>query len=69
MKLEPDGSPYLRWNPPSLLGLYDRGPFLHDARARTLDDLLEKYHVPEKLGGETLTPQERKLLIYFLKSL
>jgi YVTN family beta-propeller protein len=66
--LEEDGSPYDKWNPPSLRGLWDRGPYLHDARADTLDDLL-KYHGPQRLGGEELTPAERKDLIAFLKSL
>jgi hypothetical protein len=67
--LEPDGSPYRLWNPPSLLGLWDRGPYLHDGRAATLDDLLRQHHVPEKLGGQELSPTERADLIDFLKSL
>ncbi|MGE3804025.1 MAG: beta-propeller fold lactonase family protein [Gemmataceae bacterium] len=64
-----DGSAYRKWNPPSLRGLYDRGPYMHDARAVTLEDLLEQHHKPESLGGEKLTPAERKDLIVFLKSL
>ncbi len=66
--LEEDGSPYDKWNPPSLRGLWDRGPYLHDARADTFDDLL-KYHGPQRLGHEELTPAERTDLIAFLKSL
>jgi cytochrome c peroxidase len=69
VKLEPDGSPYRRWNPPSLRGLWDRSPYLHDGRAATLDDLLRGPHAPEKLGGEVLTPAERADLIAFLRSL
>jgi cytochrome c peroxidase len=69
VKLEPDGSPYKKWNPPSLRGVYDRGPFLHDGRAKTLEDTLRKHHVPEKLGGEALTERELRDLIAFLKSL
>ena len=69
VRLEPDGSPYKKWNPPSLRGVYDRGPYLHDGRAKTLDEVLEKHHAPEKLGGEALTSQERRDLIEFLKSL
>jgi YVTN family beta-propeller protein len=69
VKLEPDGSPYTLWNPPSLRGLWDRGPFLHDGRAKTLDELIEKHHAAEKLGGKELTPEERKDLIEFLLSL
>ena len=69
MKAERDGSPYKLWNPPSLLGLHDRGPYLHDGRAATLEELLRKYHTSEMLGGEVLTPAELADLITFLKSL
>ncbi|HEV3259412.1 MAG TPA: cytochrome c peroxidase [Gemmataceae bacterium] len=69
VKLEPDGSPYRLWNPPSLRGLFDRGPYLHDGRATTLEDVVRKDHSPEKLGGQTLTTQQRHDLIEFLKSL
>lgn len=69
LKLASDGSPYKLWNPPSLLGLSDRGPYLHDGRARTLEELLKKYHTPEQLGGEGLSPSEVKDLIAFLRSL
>ena len=34
VKLEPDGSPYDLWNPPTLRGVWERGPFLHDGRAQ-----------------------------------
>jgi cytochrome c peroxidase len=67
--VEDDGSPYDKWNPPSLRGLWDRGPYMHDGRAETLDELLKWHHAPEKLGGEELTPAERKDLIAFLRSL
>jgi YVTN family beta-propeller protein len=67
--LEPDGSPYPAWNPPSLRGVWDRSPFLHDGRAATLDDVLRKHHAPEKLGGEALSDEERKDLIAFLRTL
>jgi len=67
--LESDGSPYRLWNPPSLRGVWDRGPFLHDGRAPTLDAVLRKHHAPEKLGGSPLTGEERKDLIAFLRSL
>jgi YVTN family beta-propeller protein len=69
VKLEPDGSPYLRWNPPSLRGVYDRGPYLHDGRAKTLDEVLRTFHNPEKLGASPLSPGERQALIEFLMSL
>jgi len=69
VKLEPDGSPYELWNPPSLRGVYDRGPYLHDGRAETLEEVLERVHAPEKLGAQPLTAEERCDLIEFLKSL
>jgi DNA-binding beta-propeller fold protein YncE len=69
VKLEPDGSPYALWNPPTLRGLIDRGPFLHDGRAHTVEELLRKDHAPEKLGGQALSPTERGDLIAFLLSL
>jgi cytochrome c peroxidase len=69
VKIEADGSPFDLWNPPSLRGVYDRGPYLHDGRAETLDELLRSHHAPEKLGGQALTPEERRDLIEFLQSL
>lgn len=69
VKLEPDGSPFEFWNPPSLRGVADRGPFLHDGRAETLEELLGGPHSPEKLGGKAITPAERSDLVAFLKSL
>ncbi len=69
VKIEADGSPFGLWNPPTLRGVRDRGPFLHDGRAATLDDVLRSTHAPEKLGAAALTPEERHDLIEFLKSL
>jgi cytochrome c peroxidase len=67
--VETDYSPFDLWNPPSLRGLRDRGPYMHDGRAANLDALLRVHHAPEKLGGKELTPEERKDLIEFLLSL
>jgi cytochrome c peroxidase len=67
--IEEDDSPYTRWNPPSLHGLWDRGPYLHDGRAHRLDDVLTGDHAPTKVGGKALTPAERKDLIAFLRTL
>jgi cytochrome c peroxidase len=69
VKLEPDGSPYKLWNPPSLRGVWDRGPYLHDGRAKSLTELLQKHHAPENLSGEALTKEEQNDLVAFLKSL
>jgi cytochrome c peroxidase len=67
--LESDGSPHHLWNPPSLRGVWDRGPYLHDGRAKTLEELLRRHHTPAKLGGEALTDDERKDLLAFLRAL
>lgn len=69
VKMPSDGSSYDKWNPPSLRSVSDRGPYLHDASAETLDDVLRDAHAPEKLGGKALTPEERRDLVEFLKSL
>jgi cytochrome c peroxidase len=69
VQLEDDGSPYHRWNPPSLRGLWQRGPYLHDGRAATLAEMLQGPHAPEKLGGHALTAEQRRDLIAFLESL
>jgi cytochrome c peroxidase len=69
VKLPEDSSPYTKWNPPSLRGVWDRAPYLHDGSADTLDDVLRTFHAPEKLGGQALTVEERRDLIEFLKSL
>lgn len=69
VKMEADNSPYELWNPPSLRGVYDRGPYLHDGRAETLSELLRVDHAPQKLGNSELTPAERSDLIEFLKSI
>lgn len=69
VKLGSDGSPFDLFNPPSLRGVTDRGPYLHDGRAATLEELLRADHAPEKFGGAVLTPAERADVIEFLKSL
>lgn len=69
VKIDGDGSPFDLWNPPTLRGLHDRGPYLHDARATTLEEVLRSVHSSEKLGGAALTAEEMKDLIQFLKSL
>ena len=38
-------------------------------RAQTLEELLEKHHTTEMLGGKPISPVERADLIEFLKSL
>lgn len=61
---------YRGFNTPSLLNVYRKVRFLHDGRAKTLDDVLTGDHAPEKVAGEgPLTAEERADLIAYLKSL
>ena len=63
-------SAYPGFNPPSLRNVYARAPYLHDGRARNLEDVLTKFHTPSKLTGKPdCTPAELSDLIAFLKSL
>lgn len=58
------------YNPPSLRGVYNRAPYLHDARAETLEDVLTQHHRPSQLTGKPdLSPAELKDLIAYLNSL
>jgi len=65
---EPDDV-YEGYNPPSLRGVYDKYPYLHDGRASTLRDALSGPHRPEMTGGEDLTERELSDLIAYLKTL
>lgn len=69
VKLDSGGSPYEGFNPPSLLGLKERGPYLHDGRAATLEDVLRTWHTPRHIGGAALTEKEERDLLAFLRSL
>ncbi|MBX6314921.1 MAG: beta-propeller fold lactonase family protein [Isosphaeraceae bacterium] len=68
--LDEPGSVYHGFNPPSLRGVYDKDPYLHDGRARTLRDALTDAHDPEVVTGlGRLTEEELEDLIAYLKSL
>ena len=54
------------FNPPSLRGVSQRGPYFHDNRAGSLEEVLEKFR--HQVTKE-LTSQERRDLIHFLRSL
>ncbi len=69
VKLDSGGSPYQGFNPPSLLGLSERGPYLHDGRAKTLEEVLRDWHTPRHIGGATLTEDEERDLLAFLRAL
>jgi cytochrome c peroxidase len=54
------------FNPPSLRGLSQAGPYFHDNRARTLEDVFRRYR--HQLAGN-LPAQELRDLLCFLESL
>jgi YVTN family beta-propeller protein len=61
---------YRGYNPPSLLGVYDRVRFLHDGRARTLEEVLKGAHSPSRVTGRgELSEDELRDLIAYVKSL
>ncbi|RUL87914.1 hypothetical protein TsocGM_10195 [Tautonia sociabilis] len=61
---------YKGYNPPTLVGVYDHDPYLHDGRARTLRDVLTGDHAPDLVTGlGELTEQELSDLIEYLKTL
>ncbi|MGF1580790.1 MAG: cytochrome c peroxidase [Gemmataceae bacterium] len=67
------GSPtdvYRGYNTPSLIGAYSRMLYLHDGRAESLEDVLQKHHKPERVTGMgALTKDELNDLIAYVKSL
>jgi cytochrome c peroxidase len=67
------GSPndfYEGFNTPSLLNIHNRMAYLHNGRAKSLDELLTDFHNPAKVTGNgELSPQQRSDLIEYLKSL
>ncbi|MCA9265084.1 MAG: c-type cytochrome [Planctomycetales bacterium] len=55
-----------RFNPPALRGLSQRGPYFHDNRAKSLEEVFVKY---QHRLREPLTDQELQDLLAFLRSL
>ncbi len=47
---EPDDA-YRGYNPPSLRGVYDKDPYLHDGRSKTLREALSGPHNPDTVAG------------------
>lgn len=68
--LEEARDAYKGFNPPPLRGVGTRGPYLHDGRARTLEEVLQRHHRPSRLTGKPdFAPEELKDLLAFLNSL
>jgi YVTN family beta-propeller protein len=68
--LEEHDDAYRGYNPPSLRGLYDKDPYLHDGRAKTLREALSGPHSADNVTGlGELTERELDDLIAYLKSL
>ena len=58
------------YNTPSLLGVFRRSKLLHDGRAKSLEEVLTGDHNPSNVTGNgELTPDERRDLIEYLKTL
>jgi YVTN family beta-propeller protein len=55
------------FNPPSLRGVGQRGPYFHDASAATLEEVFTK--TGHQLEGRTLSEEELRDLVAFLRSL
>jgi YVTN family beta-propeller protein len=61
---------YKGFNTPSLLAVHNKVRYLHNGRAKSLEEVLTEYHDPAKVTGlGELTADERKDLIEYLKSL
>jgi YVTN family beta-propeller protein len=68
--LEERDDAYRGYNPPSLRGVYDKDPYLHDGRAKSLRDVLTGPHEPDAVSGlGSLTGAELDDLLAYLKTL
>jgi cytochrome c peroxidase len=61
---------YKGFNTPSLVGVYAKVRLLHDGRAKSLEDVLTKWHTPSEIGGGAeLTSEQLEQLVAYLKTL
>jgi len=61
---------YEGFNTPSLQGVFRKTLWLHDGRARSLDELLSGPHEPAQVAGSrSLSESERRDLVEYLKTL
>ena len=68
--LEERDDAYKGYNPPSLRGAYDKDPYLHDGRSKTLRDALAGPHNPDDVTGlGALSESELDDLVEYVKSL
>lgn len=68
--LEERDDAYRGYNPPSLRGVYDKDPYLHDGRAKTLRDVLSGPHDADSVTGlGELSSEEIDDLVVYLKCL
>jgi DNA-binding beta-propeller fold protein YncE/cytochrome c len=59
-----------KYDTPTLLGVYRMNSYLHDGRAKTLEDVLTKYNIGDKHGKTSqLKGDEIRDLVSFLKAL
>ena len=64
------GDAYVGFNPPALRGISRKARWLHNGRARSLEELLTRYHGPEQVSGmPPLKKEELRDLLAFLKSI
>lgn len=55
---------------PQLIGVYDSAPYLHDGRAKTLEEIWESYNTGQLHGKvHVLTPAERQDLLRYVREL
>jgi cytochrome c peroxidase len=61
---------YTGYNPPTLIGVYDRMKYLHDGRAKSLAEVFTGAHDPDELNHNgKLTRDELADLVEYLKTL
>lgn len=64
------GDVFKGYNPPSLVGVFDRIHYLHDGRAKSLEDALRGPHSPGRVTGKgDLTEEELRDLLEYVRSL
>jgi YVTN family beta-propeller protein len=64
------GDAYQGFNTQTLIGVYQKVKLLHDGRAKTLDEVLQGAHNPQKVTGKgELSEEERRDLVEYLKTL